>query len=303
MRTIIFIAIFILSGSAKAQNDLHVSHYMFNTLIYNPAAAGNSPSLQATLLARKQWTGVTGAPTIGLLSAHSYFDKLKGGVGLVLAQDKIGFESITTFRANYSYHIKLKEGHTLALGLGAGFIYKSINTSKLIFDQSNDQSITNLAPSKITPDFNFGLEYNNKNLQVGAATTHLQQGISNSGIYNIPRHHFVYARYYYHANEKLIIVPSLLIKSSGYITQVELNTSAVFNNKFWIGATWRSKEAVVGLVGIAFNSSLRMGYSYDYTGLSKISNYSNGTHEICLIYTGKAKSNKQNQLKNPRFFN
>ena len=67
---------------------------MFSEITYNPAMAGNSGTLDATLLARQQWTGfASSSPKLNYSVRHCYVDKLSGGVGLSIINDKLGFET------------------------------------------------------------------------------------------------------------------------------------------------------------------------------------------------------------------
>jgi len=94
---------------ATAQNDIQFSNYMFSEITYNPAMAGNSGTLDAALILRQQWVGFDQAPQTGLLSIHSYVDKLSGGVGLSYVYDKLGVESSSNLKLMYAYQIRLTE--------------------------------------------------------------------------------------------------------------------------------------------------------------------------------------------------
>ena len=59
------------SNEAYSQQDPQYSMYMFNPLSSNPAYAGSRDALSVTLLGRKQWVGIDGAPETGSLTLHS----------------------------------------------------------------------------------------------------------------------------------------------------------------------------------------------------------------------------------------
>ena len=80
MKKLTYLIIILLSFAlqkVKAQNDLHFSHFMFNMMTYNPAVAGNSNFLEGNIVARKQWVGFNGAPTLGILNAHTYLHDVR----------------------------------------------------------------------------------------------------------------------------------------------------------------------------------------------------------------------------------
>lgn len=303
-RTLLLILfLFTAAIAVKAQNDLHFTHFMFNMLTYNPAVAGNNSNLEATLTGRKQWVGFNGAPTLGFINAHAYLYEVRGGIGLSLSQDKIGFENITTFKTSYAYHLKLKDGHDISAGLGLGFHYKNIDASRFILDDVTDNVANSVPKSKIVPDVNFGFEYNHKYLTAGLASTHIQQGIGNSDVFKIPRHYYVYVKGNIHASDDLYIMPAILTKTTSFISQMEICTMLLYQKKYWVGATYRTKEAFSVLAGLMISGKFKIGYSYDFNGFSKLKTYSSGSHEIMLAYVGGPLNKKHYHLKTPRFFN
>ena len=81
-----------------AQQEPQFTHYMFNNASINPGAVGSLPVLTATALARQQWidlkdeNGNRVAPETYLISIESPVRILKGGLGITIMQDKIGYE-------------------------------------------------------------------------------------------------------------------------------------------------------------------------------------------------------------------
>lgn len=302
-KILFFIGIVISTNLALAQNDLHFSHYMFNTVYYNPAAAGTTANLEANLTARKQWVGFNGAPTLGFLNAHTYLHKVKGGVGLSMVNDRLGFQNITGLKAMYAYHLHLNENHVLSAGLSMGFIYSSVDASKFILDNPGDNLANNVPKSKMVADPNFGIEYNNKYVSVGVSSTHVLRSTDNATVFNMPRHYFIYVLGHYKINDDWKILPSLLTKSTSFITQYELSALSQYKKIFYFGGTYRRSEALTALVGYYINENFKVGYTYDFTGISKFRAYSSGTHEIMISYTSKSIDHKRYHIKTPRFFN
>jgi type IX secretion system PorP/SprF family membrane protein len=306
MKRILFLSIslyLLLINSLKAQNDLHFSHYMFNTVYYNPAAAGTTANLEANLTARKQWVGFNGAPTLGFLNAHTYLYKVRGGVGVSLVNDHLGFQNIMGLKGMYAYHLHLNEHHVLSAGMSIGFLYTSVDASKLIFDNPNDNLANNVPRAKMAFDPNFGLEYNNKYFSLGVASTHILRSTEKATVFNMPRHYYIYVLGHYKIDDDWKLLPSLLTKSTNFINQFELSTLAQYKRIVWFGATYRKSEALSALVGYYINDYFKIGYAYDFTGISKFRAYSNGTHEIMISYTSKSLDHKRYHIKTPRFFN
>lgn len=305
MRKIILAASLFVSGIAvtQAQNDLQYAHFMVNTLTYNPAVAGSTNNLDIILLGRKQWVGIGQSPLSQTLNAHTYLEKIKGGVGLTLINDKLGYENSLNLKASYAYHIKLSKDATLAAGVSVGFLYKSVDQSKLVFDDQTDQTAQNSLGKEFKPDVNAGLEFRNKDLVVGLASTHVPQGVGSATNFKVPRHYFLYAKYYVAVSKDLDIVPSILFKSAGFITQFEGNVNVLYQKKYWVGLTYRNKEAAAGLVGMQINQKFKIGYAYDFNmGITK-TNHSSGSHELFVNVILPGFNKKKHSMKTPRFFN
>ena len=96
--------------------------------------------------------------------------------------------------------------------------------------------------------------------------------------------------------------PAFLVKATnGAPVSYDLTANFLFNEKFWLGGSYRINEktaAVGGIVDFQVSRQLRVGYAYEKP-ISEIADYTTGTHEILLIYEFKFLSTK---LKSPRYF-
>lgn len=286
---------------AMAQNDMQFSHYMYNENIFNPAATGNTDKIIASIVARQQWIGVDNPPSTQFLNAHTYLAKIKGGIGLTAINDRIGFENTLNLKINYAYHTRISESATLSGGLSAGFMNKKLDGSKLVYEQGSDPQAIVTSTNAFSPDFGLGLEFNASNITAGASSTHINRGLKNSTVFANPRHYFLYAKYKIMLDTNFSITPALLVKSSGFITQYELNATAVYKEKISLGITYRIKESIVGLIGVSITDALFIGYSYDFN-VKPVNTYSSGSHEIMLQARLSALGKKKQDYKSVRFF-
>ena len=119
-KTLTLIAFALGSTAAFSQQDPQFSQYMYNKLFMNPAYAGMRQALCATTIYRNQWQGFDGSPKSIVFSADAFLPQIKGGVGLNIVHDKLGFETNMGFRANYSFHLPVGGG---LLGIGLEWIY------------------------------------------------------------------------------------------------------------------------------------------------------------------------------------
>lgn len=297
MKNILFLLM--ISCALKAQNDFQLSQFMFNEITFNPAATGNSDKFIASLIARKQWIGMDRSPGTQFFNAHTYVNPLKGGLGLTIINDQVGYESTLNLKLSYAYHIKLSEGSSLSAGFSGGFINKKLDGTKLVYEQSSDPNAVTAQTSIYVPDMAAGLEFNSKNFTGGVSSTHITQSTPDATLFKVPRHYFLYAKYKIITGD-ITITPALLAKSALFIGQYELNTNVMYKEMFWMGATYRYRESVVGLIGCKINK-IRIGYTYDFNS-SQLRKRSNGSHEIMLQAVLKGFNKKEQAYKSPRFF-
>ena len=303
-KTITLIVFAFGSTLAIAQQDPQFSQYMHNKLFMNPAYAGMRKALCFSGIYRNQWNAFDGAPNSGVFSADMAL-RNNGGVGLNLMYDKLGFENNLSFRGAYSFHIPVFEEGKLGIGIEFGGFSKRIGPS----GSDRWQATTNWETDPTIPpqikttvlDMGFGLWYQDKKMWFGVSASHLNGKTIDEGtalvsntthnlIFQMARHYFITGGAKLLETPTWEIKPSFLIKSDATITSLDLNVTAVYNKRFWFGASYRVKDAICPMVGFIIPTSsknedvgLKVGFAYDYT-TSKLKSYSNGSFELFLNY-------------------
>ena len=270
---------------SMAQQDPQFTQHMFTKLYYNPAYAGANDAICGTLLYRNQWTGFGGEPKTAVFMGDMPLDAVHGGVGLAVhAIDNLGATNSLNIRACYAYRTDLGEGR-LGIGAAIGYAQQSLNGSKFVYNDANDQNIPTGNVSGGTYDLGFGLYYNTEDWYAGISTTHIAENdIKTADITTkMARHYFLQAGYSYNLSASLTLKPSIIAKTDAVETQFDGNLNLMINNKYWIGASYRLEDAIAILAGLEIMPNLKFGYSYDLT-TSDIKTYSSGTHEIVLNY-------------------
>lgn len=297
------ITFFIYCNISTAQQDVQFSQNMFTKMAINPGFAGSNDAICGTLLYRNQWTGFGGEPKSMLFTFDMPVDILHGGIGLsVVAADQLGAEKNMNISGAYAYRLNLGSGR-LGFGLGFGYLQKSIDGSKFVYNDQGDINIPTGNVSKGIFDLGFGAYYNSDKLYVGLSSLHLTAGnIKYANITTkVARHYYLMAGYGVDLTSALTLKPMIQVKSDAVSTQVDLNTNLLINNRFWIGASYRLQDAIVVLAGLEIIPNLKLGYSYDIT-TSEIKTYSSGSHEIMLGYCYKpTKVIKRQFHRNVRF--
>jgi len=96
--------------------------------------------------------------------------------------------------------------------------------------------------------------------------------------------------YYFHGGTLLNlstrwkVMPSVMIRfKQGSIPQMDLNAHVSYNERIWLGISFRSNKSLIGMLIYQVNNQLALAYSYDL-GLGDIGRYLGGSHEIMVRY-------------------
>jgi type IX secretion system PorP/SprF family membrane protein len=293
---VIFLFFFVVV--ANAQQDPQFSQYMFNELYSNPGYAGSNNAICATALNRTQWSGFEGAPNTTSFSVEAPVALLHGGLGINILTDAIAQNQFTGFNLSYAYRTELAQG-SLGIGASIGMLQNGIDNS-FITEQVGDPSIPN-GEKAAGLDLGFGLYYNNDKMYVGLSSRHLNESslVDVAGVIDLKRHYYLTAGYSHELASNLELKPSILIKSEGITTTLDLSSLVEYNKKMWGGVTYRPSYGAVLLFGTRINKDLKFGLSYDLP-TSKVSGV--GSIEFMLGYCFKLDYNKVAKgFKNPRF--
>ncbi|HLN20247.1 MAG TPA: type IX secretion system membrane protein PorP/SprF [Bacteroidales bacterium] len=293
---IAFLFFFILSSPAFCQQDPLTSHYMFNTMTYNPGFAGTSGMICATAINRQQWVGFQGAPSTILFNVAAPVSpfRIKSGVGLLVESDNAGFDRDIFFSGSYSYLIDVGNG-VIGLGFSAGMVNKTISPEWVIPAGENhvpaagDPLIPENKESFVAFDAGLGLYYRTEKYYAGLSVTHLTQPEIKftKGTPYLSRHYYLTAGYTLPLpNPSLELLPSFFAFSDGKVLQANATAMIRYNKKVWGGISYRAGDAIIGMIGLELFNGIRIGYSYDFTtsDLSKGSGGSNGSHEFLVNY-------------------
>lgn len=315
-RLLLFVFV-IVPSLLLAQQRPHYSQYLQNMSAINPAVTGMNNGLDLRLGLRNQWQGLKDAPKtmfasisaplfIGTDVSNYRFRDLgvsdpttqdeafdyqssddHHGLGLLLLQDKAGPIDRTIANLTYAYHLSLAGTANLSFGVGFGVDKVSLNTSGLVFAESGDAVIANAENiNKVVPDLNFGTYLYGANYYVGLS---MQQIIPNKLSFNSGyqtgkdvAHYFFTGGYKFWMANDIGVTPSFMLKYvSGLPLAYDLNVMANYRGNFWLGASYRVKDALSGMFGFVVAKRVGLSYAYDYS-ISSIRTLAPNSHELNL---------------------
>ena len=257
IKIILFLFLVLISCKIGYAQDIHFSQYTEAPVALNPASIGVAYDTRAIANYRNQWGTVGKAySTFGVTFEQAIKHlKLKGnyfGIALNIYSDQAGDAMLASFVPNLgiSYVTRISKFAKLSAGIQAGVLYRTIDVSKLRWDEQfteNGYMYNSSAPTgENTPrsgivsfDFGGGLNFHyakserfisaqdGTKFDVGFAAYH----------YNYPRNSFfddvnnikerLYTKYIIYANVDvglkaagIALVPSLLYMIQGPSTEI-----------------------------------------------------------------------------------
>ena len=317
-KQILHIAIILLVAFSglQAQQDPMFTKYMFNPMNYNPAYAGSAGALDMVLLHRQQWWGIKGAPMTQNFNIHSPINDKNIGLGLNIAHDQIATSRQFNAYASFAYRIPFNKGKGhIALGMQGGVTNWSADWRDLNIENPNDPAFQNLQPNLWLPNFGAGIYIHTETWYAGFSAPMLLTNkfrAVDPTVPNLPvaqqyRHYYLSTggAFKINGNRDLVFRPSILIKNVGLFieknklngvgapTEFDIDLAMMFNQMFWVGASFRSSFEVIGgsssydsvdfWVSLRLKNGLRIGLAYDYT-LTELQGPAQGSYEVMLGY-------------------
>lgn len=291
----------------------------------NPAFTGNPNYARLSLSYRNQWLqGQTPYATYGV-NYDRYSISKKSGFGLMIINDvqDHGVFNRMTFDALYSYTAEVAYNAQVRGGIQIGGVYKTTNTSKLVFPDMIDHtgeligSVNGLGTSRIFADIAAGLAGQWDIFYGGFAVHHISQPteLDVSGFKSkLPRKYTVhlgcdiglYKRYI--LRNTLTISPNIIYVSQDGFHQINLGCY-IIRNELIVGAWIRENPQFTSTKFIVlagyYTDEYRIGYSYDFSLLfGGFRGIKTSTHEVTFgkNFEYKVRSRKKiRHLLNPKF--
>ncbi len=290
--------------TATSQQLPQFTQYMYNTISINPAYAGSRETLSIVGLHRSQWAGFGGGPTTQTISIHSPLENKKIGLGMTVINDHLGYQNFLYLNTAFSYTINVNAKTKLAFGIKAGFVSYSLDAA-LRQAEFNDPSVYGIK-DRLSPNIGTGAFLHTNRWYVGLSAPGILNTNYNKkeGYQALERAHYYFTSgYVFDMSSAIKFKPAIMIKATkGAPLSYDATANFLFNEKLWLGAAYRINEsagAFGAIVDFQVTKQLRIGYTYEIP-TSDIKPYSNGTHEILLMF--EVFKNKIDRVKSPRYF-
>lgn len=283
-KTLIFIFLLFILNCFSQQTPSY-SLFWNGYSIRNPAATGLFYKHNFAATGRLQWVGLSGAPRTVNCLYDLRWEKIHGGIGINCETNQIGFNHNNRFNINYSYHISLSETNKLSIGTSLSFIQFAMKPKWIAPQTLLDNSLP--VGFKINSmDLNLGIMYKADKFSIGFSANQVLRPrikVANSdGTYSYfqyARHYYLHSSYNFHISKNFELIPSILIITDLIKLSTNVNLRAIYKKQFWIGASYRTSDAVSCMAGVDWKQKYRVCYAYDFT-IGKLASISKGSHEI-----------------------
>jgi len=309
MKKLVFTLALVVTGwTAQAQQLPLVSNYLNTAHLFNPAFSGLDGKTEITVLNRRQWTDIQGAPETQFMAFNGNREDLKFGYSGYAFNDVTDIVSRAGFYGSYAWHVKFTDQNSLSLGLGAGYVNNTINVGGIRVQDDLDPVLFS-ALNRGKFDLNFGFNLKFGDFSFGAAVPNIlapKVDFSDNYVispfeYQYMRHYVVNTQYDVNLQKGLMTLSPCVTVRANEVTIPQVDAGLMFNHKeyFFIGAAYRSSYAVTANTGVHLTENITMGYAYDFS-LNTYGFALGNSHEFMLRYSfGESKKDKrlENELK------
>lgn len=299
---IIFLASALPVSPIYSQLGPGLSMFTQNRMYLNPAYSGIGDRAFVQLHIRNQWTGYQtsqdGAGSLGtrMLSASVPVGTTGLGLGMNYLTDLtpsgVGLQGANV---QLAYHMFLGESQ-ISVGAGLGLQTKSFDGTVFRVRDSGDPIVAEFSGKQVSlakTATNAGVLFMRKQLHVGIYTTRLNQ----AQVFGLHAEHTLPLA------AGLAINPFVRVQSLADAFIVEPGMRIVYQNAIWLGGSFRSNDAVVGMIGASiWKNRLEAGYAIDYTTVN-LPVKALLTHELFCRFNLPSFTFKSTNLpvKTPRF--
>lgn len=291
IKKLLFISILLLGTAAAWGQQLpQYSQYIFNHYAINPAYGGTTDSWEAVSNNRLQWVGVTDAPRTFTLSVQGPTRNKKMGFGAFVYTDIVGPTRRVGAQVSYSYIFQLSEKIKLSLGISLGMNQWLLDAHKIVTNDPGDLYFSNGLIKSNDFDMKAGFWLYHDDWWVGFSAPQIIQNKlyffdeQTSSLSIMEDHYFLNGGYTFHLHDDWDLEPSVMLKyvyPAPFKFDVTLRT--IWKDMLWLGAGYRTQDAVTIMAGYNYKDYLSFGYSYDIT-TTPLKVASKGTHELMLSF-------------------
>ncbi|MBN2263402.1 MAG: PorP/SprF family type IX secretion system membrane protein [Prolixibacteraceae bacterium] len=278
---IIIALLIIVPLMSKGQYNPQLSQLIKTLEFVNPGYNASKDQASATLLYRKQWMGLEGAPQTMAANINIPINKWHTGFGANALVETFGLTTFSNIDLTACVDVKVSNSSYLTFGLSGGAEIRRIDMERAKY-MGDPPFLANQFDDEYL-HAGFGLNYFTPSLHLGASAHYSQlKGLRYTN--NEPLSVFLNGSYLISIHPDWALKPSMLFKTWGGYSNLDAGVFALYRDILWFGASYRTSKALIFFADIKISNSIRLGYSFD-TGLWSSSAFRHNSHEIRLDFT------------------
>lgn len=261
------LCILFFSLKSYTQQLPNYTQYLYNMQIVNPAYVGSRADLSMSLLTRKQWVGLAGAPITNTFSINGRTDNGLG-FGVTVVHDKIGLSESTNINIDASYTIITSQFGRLSFGLKGGLTDFSNNLAAGITPDSDVYASVNGS----FPNVGFGAFFYNNRFYMGLSLPYIletpqfymEKNAEKTSLITNPNYYFSTGALF-KISENVMFKPSTMVRYvSSLPVSVDFNANFLYKEVIETGVSYRHENSVSALFALIIKEKYRVGYAYDH---------------------------------------
>jgi len=224
--------------------------------------------------------------------------KLKHAIGGQIIADEYGAFRRISISGTYAIHLPISETVNMSFGTKLGISNNSFLQDRAVLlsatdgyqgpvvqDDVYDNFVADQSSINIL-DIGAGLYFYSDDLFAGVSVDGLTKDWVSfgTGTANFdPRMHInITGGYKIPLNDNFKLMPSALAKVVvGAPLSIEGSLQLEYQNRMWIGASYRHGDAIAAMLGLSISEKFKFGYSFDFS-TTQFNKYTAGGHELVL---------------------
>lgn len=316
------LACFCIASQTTLAQNLHFSQYFNAPLLVNPANTGFNPDFDFRVggSQRKQWANVISNPykTSSIWAdAQLLTNQLENGwigIGATLFNDAAGSAGLQSNKAYLSlaYHQMVGIHSLVSVGFSGGYVTKSVDATKLIFDNQWNGKFFDIAQNPNEPfaatrvnyaDIGLGVNYAwfDDDVYFNTGLSYLHINKPNESFYapnptinqQVPGRITFFANSQIKLNDLWIINPNLYYSRSAGSGEMVIGMNANRNidgygyHQLILGLYLRAKDALIPMLGYQLhNYKCTINYDVTTSALGGAAKNRWGAYELSIVKSG-----------------
>ncbi|MFN4145988.1 MAG: type IX secretion system membrane protein PorP/SprF [Runella sp.] len=291
------------------------AQYLQNNFLLNPALAGIESYADARMGYRQQWVGLDDAPRTFYMTAHLPINNpdfqiepasprfafgrqtapivpdAHGGLGLTILRDQTGPWTRFSLSMAGAYHYPLGDYWQVSTGIALGLTQHSMDMDRIRLANPQDPLALSGRFNSLRPDVHAGLWVYSPEFFAGLSVQQLTGGKLRfrTPDYDwqgtLSPHYFFTTGYRLSLLEDWDFTPSVLFKKTKNAPlSWDFNLKVSYLHQFWIGASYRLRDAALIWGGLRFAQKFTLSYTYEHI-LSTLQSTARTSHELTLGLT------------------